>query len=185
MFTEYFGYLLKVTHVDRQWNSFAKILLGIERGYELEILQVYVFNDDIKEKLKSFAYGSMICGMMDARRAFLKLQSIELKSFSSCKVCRLVVSDSQCQGCLKPSNKKLTGEWRVLSSAKHPSCDGYKVVLKQDDEFLTFVSFEKSHHFNICKKLYHADNVSIEGWINSQRHVKIRCINKVTEKLVN
>ena len=176
---EYFGYILKSSEIQREWGTFIKVIIAVEPGFSLDILPVYVFEDELKDSIKHFDEGSMVHANIEVSGRYLKLKSITQESFTSCSVCGMVSNGLSCKGCLKTPHKRLSGQWTVLSAGKHPSCDGYKIVLQQSKDIITFVSFYSSHHFNICKNLQTGAVVDILGWLNSERHVSLRIINPV------
>ena len=157
-------------------HHYTRIFIAQEVGYEVDITKIIIFEGNAMEQLKTIHVGSDIAVDVYHSAGVFKAKDIQLTDLTPCPQCLAPMNNSQvCQGCKKEKQERITGLWtvKVVKPLKPEQPNNIKLILKQEDNILGFVTFPDTPFYDTLSTLKEGSQIHLAGWRNQERHTKL------------
>ena len=164
---------------------YTKIFIAQEVGYGLDITKVIVFDATPSEQLENINVGAMICAKVFFSSGCYKATSIEVIDLYHCPHCRKPLDNTQrCDGCDNSPQERIEGMWEVrnIKPLSPERSDCIKLILKQNENILGYVTFPSTPFYNILANLEEGETIELQGWRDNQRHTKLSYVYGFTKQ---
>lgn len=180
------GRLVSKETVESQINDYCRIFVATELGYDVEIQKITIFDKKAIEQLSHISAGrDVVVDGYSSITGFRNGTNIEMINITPCSLCLAPLDDTQdaqelCQGCFHTPQENISGVWTLKMSQPltrdddvNPKKLAIKLILKQEENVLGYVTFPQTPFYNVLSILKEGDRVCLQGWRDEKRHTKL------------